>query len=88
MINKEEYNLDKYYIRIPEKKKFSRKQVSIMILIHSLFIIVLPILIIDIISNLWIQLILFIVWVSTIDYTSIFIQKYISDNIFKWLKII
>ena len=81
--NKEEYNIEDYYFKIPEDKKLSRVQQTILLLIHGLLIIVIPILLITMINNLWIEMILALTWWYTLDYTSQWIQKNITNKIFK-----
>jgi len=86
--NKEEYNIEDYYFKIPEGKKLSRVQESIVLLIHCIFIIGIPVTLISLINNIWIQFFLMILWIHLLDYTSPWIQKNITNKILKWMKIV
>lgn len=88
MCDKEEYNISDYYFKIEEGKKLSKVQEGIVLLIHLVFIILIPMILIYLINNDWLGLIMLLIWWHTLDYTSPWVQKNITNKIIRWLGII
>lgn len=77
-------DIESFFYKNEEPKSLSKAQIGIKLIFHGLLIIVLPVLLISLINNIWIELLLFGVWCSTINYISLIIQKNITDKIFKY----
>lgn len=88
MCDKEEYNIENYYFKSSDDKKLSRRQILLILLLHGLFLIGFPITLISMINNIWVEFVLFIVWWSTLEYTSTWLQNNIINKIIKCLGII
>lgn len=83
----DEYNkeyLNNYYFVLEESKSLSKIQHGIYLLIHFLFLIIVPIILMEeFIKDPIISLIVFIMYMFCSNYISLFIQKYITNKIFK-----
>lgn len=72
---------DHVFIEIDES--LSKIQTGILLLIHLIFIIGIPIALMSLVNNIWIELLMFGVWFSTLKYTSYWIQHNITNKIIK-----
>lgn len=85
MNNKE--HLELFEIKLI-RKELSTRQILLVLLIHGILTIGIPITLMSSINNVYIELILFILWFYIFTTYSYWIQLHITSKIIKWLRII
>lgn len=70
------------------RKELSIRQILLTLLIHGILTIGIPITLMSSINNVYIELILFILWFYIFTTYSYWIQLHITSKIIKWLRII
>ena len=75
-------DLENYRLIIKDES-LSNVQTLILLIIHLLFIAGIPITLISLVNNIWIEILVFSIWWFTLEYTSSWIQHNITNKIFK-----
>lgn len=84
MHNMQDNSYLKEYYKLLEPKKLTNIQIGIYLLIHFTFLILLPIVLLEeFVKDVMIQFILFVGYISFGQQISWFIQKQITNKIFK-----